>query len=913
MNLKYSFTLIAISLLAACSRPPAPTNSQSDSPAASEPIACTPALGEPVTIATAKLIIEYNSTDDDIGVHGAFDDHGWSELCVFDPNGILVLAVEPQAQLKDLSMAGIFFESREPPSEEFSFADLKAKFPEGEYKVLGVTFEGQRLTGSATFTHDVPVSPTITSPLLADEEHVEEAVVPASDLVVVWEDVTETLDGGPVTITGYEVIITKVDHEDPNGFSRPTFDVHLPADRNSLSVPAEFLEPGTVYELEVLALEVSGNQTITVGFFQTEAQSGSASADQPYTFNLTPADFVALIDNPYFPAIPGSTYVYEGQTQEGLERIEIKVLNETREVMGVTTTVIRDSVFLDGTLVEDTVDWYAQDKEGNVWYFGEVVDNYEDGRLKDHAGSWEAGVDGALPGIYMYADPAAHVGETYYQEYYAGEAEDQATLLSAGESVTIGYGSFENVVKTNDFTLLDPDSQEHKFYAAGIGVIQTINLNTGETFELVEFTPAGTTGAQPGCGTESGSGCAPDSARVDIVIPTFSNPTRITNPLFPISNLRSAILLGSIDGHLFRAETTLLPETRIIEWNGQQIETLVSQYTAYLDGRIHEVALDWYAQADDGSVWYFGEDVANYQDGVILDTHGTWLAGKDGLAALIMPAVPRVGDVYRPENIPGLVFEEVTVAAINQTLTGPHGPVEGAMITTQLYQGGGLDDKYFAPGYGEFYTGSRGNHESLALAVPTDALPGLMPVECETLYTSALAIFDAAEAGDWAAVSAAREKLTDAWAAYRAGGVPPLLEIQMNRALEALGGDALVPAANAQDATGTRKAALAVALAGLDFQLQYRPPAEIDLARFDLWTLHLLVDAAGGEPGDVAGDVTTLEWIWQRIAHTLDAATAEEITARLEDLRAAADDEDLSAANSAAVQLREVLAGASGL
>lgn len=232
-------------------------------PPAGDQIACDAAPKKTVTIAAAKLIIEYNSTDNDIGVHGGFDDHGWSELCVYDPSGAQVLAVKPQAQLKELTMAGIFFESREPPSREFSFEDLKAKFPEGQYSVRGVTVEGKGLTGAATFTHDVPAPPTVNSPS-------DGAVVPTSGLVVNWEDVTETVDGAPVTITGYEIIITKLDAEDPHGFSTPTYDVHMPPDRNSLTVPAEFLEPATEYELEVLALEVSGNQTITVSFFETE-------------------------------------------------------------------------------------------------------------------------------------------------------------------------------------------------------------------------------------------------------------------------------------------------------------------------------------------------------------------------------------------------------------------------------------------------------------------------------------------------------------------------------------------------------------------------------------------------------------------------------------------------------------------
>ena len=234
-----------------------------DSPRAAPAQNACPPTGQRAQIATAKLIIENNATDEDMGVHGAFDDHGWSKLCVFSPNGAPVLTVSPDGQLQDLTMAGIFFESREPPIDEFSFEDLKAKFPEGRYTVRGLSFDGKLLTGAATFTHDVPEAPTVTAPE-------DGAVVGTEDLTVRWEDVTETIDGDPVTITGYEVIITKIKHVDPHGFSQPIYDVHVPPDRNALSVPEEFLEPGTEYELEVLALERSGNQTITVGSFTTE-------------------------------------------------------------------------------------------------------------------------------------------------------------------------------------------------------------------------------------------------------------------------------------------------------------------------------------------------------------------------------------------------------------------------------------------------------------------------------------------------------------------------------------------------------------------------------------------------------------------------------------------------------------------
>ena len=207
-----------------------------------------------------------------------------------------------------------------------------------------------------------------------------------------------------------------------------------------------------------------------------------------YSVEIDPADFVSVIDNPYYPRIVGTVWIYEGETEDGLERIEVEVLPDTREVMGVTVTVVRDRVYVEGVIVEDTFDWFAQDVEGNVWYFGEEVQDYEDGQPSSTAGSWEAGVDGALPGIIMFADPTAHIGEVYYSEYYVGEAEDAVIMLNYTGTVELDYGEFENVVMTYDFTPLDPeDAHEIKYYAEGIGTIKEIDLTTGEEFELIDF------------------------------------------------------------------------------------------------------------------------------------------------------------------------------------------------------------------------------------------------------------------------------------------------------------------------------------------------------------------------------------------------------------------------------------------
>ncbi len=237
-------------------------------PGAALPAACQPGTGTPKQISTAKLIIEYNAKNQDFGVHGAFDDTSWKELCVKDPTGKPVLVVEPKNALGALTMAGIFFESREPPVADYSFEKLKKDFPVGDYVVRGTTFEGKELFGAAKFTHDVPAAPVIRSPRLAAEA--EQILAPVRrNVVVKWEEVDKTIDGRAVNITGYQVIVTKVATDDPNGFSRPMYDVHVPAGVHSLTVPPEFFERNTTYELEVLALEVSGNQTISLGFFKT--------------------------------------------------------------------------------------------------------------------------------------------------------------------------------------------------------------------------------------------------------------------------------------------------------------------------------------------------------------------------------------------------------------------------------------------------------------------------------------------------------------------------------------------------------------------------------------------------------------------------------------------------------------------
>ncbi len=200
------------------------------------------------------------------------------------------------------------------------------------------------------------------------------------------------------------------------------------------------------------------------------------------------ADVGKVIDNPWMPWPVGTQWTFVGETADGTEHTVVTVTDRTRVVDGVTTTVVRDVVHLDGKLLEDTDDWYAQDAAGNVWYFGEDTTEYT-GTKADTSGSWEAGVDGAEAGIAMPAHPA--VGDHYRQEYYRGEAEDEADVLALDASASVPYGEMSGLLQTKDYTRLEPDADEHKFYAEGVGVVLEVGLHEKDRTELVSMTHQG--------------------------------------------------------------------------------------------------------------------------------------------------------------------------------------------------------------------------------------------------------------------------------------------------------------------------------------------------------------------------------------------------------------------------------------
>jgi hypothetical protein len=225
-----------------------------------------PAGGEAIPLKDAKLNIEHNATDNDTGFQGFIDSEGWSRLDVTGPGGV-VLSFEGQGTLKSLGLTELFFESVEPENADVPIDEMLARLPEGDYVIEGPAMEnGEDMgvtRGTALLTHDIPAGPVLMAPA-------QGVAVPAADLVVRWEPVTETIDGRPVTIIAYQLIIEKDEEPHPHMIGKRGLSMYLPPSVTSIGVPNGFLEPATLYKWEVLAIEESGNQTLSSSDFETQ-------------------------------------------------------------------------------------------------------------------------------------------------------------------------------------------------------------------------------------------------------------------------------------------------------------------------------------------------------------------------------------------------------------------------------------------------------------------------------------------------------------------------------------------------------------------------------------------------------------------------------------------------------------------
>ncbi len=221
-------------------------------------------------------------------------------------------------------------------------------------------------------------------------------------------------------------------------------------------------------------------------YYNKQEMGATPAVSGEYNPQINPADFSTTITNKYFALPVGKKMTYEATTKEGLEKIEIEITKETKVIEGVTTVVYLDTVHLNGVIHEITKDYLAQHKNGDVWYFGEEVDNYDEkGNLKDHEGTFIHGVDGARAGIWMKAEQ--NVGDSYRQEYYKGQAEDMRDTVATGLTVVTKLATYTDCVKVYDWTPLDPKSREHKYYCPQVGgLVLNEHLETGKRSELTK-------------------------------------------------------------------------------------------------------------------------------------------------------------------------------------------------------------------------------------------------------------------------------------------------------------------------------------------------------------------------------------------------------------------------------------------
>jgi len=231
----------------------------------------------------------------------------------------------------------------------------------------------------------------------------------------------------------------------------------------------------------------SNGQSVSPASPSGPGQVTSPAGATPSPSAIDPANFVGTIDNEWFPLLPGSRYVYRGQ-KDGETAIDlVTITGETKIIDGVRCLAVRDVLRLGGKLAEKTEDWYVQDRQGNVWYFGEDTAEYNDkGKVVTTEGSWQSGVDGARPGIFMPADP--QTGQSFQQEFYPGQAEDHFVVLDMLGTGKVPYGSFKDALVTAEWTPLEPRVLTEKFYVKGIGQVKEIDVAGGdEQTELVSF------------------------------------------------------------------------------------------------------------------------------------------------------------------------------------------------------------------------------------------------------------------------------------------------------------------------------------------------------------------------------------------------------------------------------------------
>jgi len=393
--------------------------------------------------------------------------------------------------------------------------------------------------------------------------------------------------------------------------------------------------------------------------------------------------------------------------------------------------------------------------------------------------------------------------------------------------------------------------------------------------QLATSAPASTAAPPVAAPTAAATSVAQAAAEA----PRFTHPTEITNSFYPVSLIGHTIELGQEGGKPARIEVTLLPDTKMIAWGGQQTESRVVQFVAYTDSKLVEVAYDYFAQSDDGGVYYMGEDVSNYEDGKIADHEGSWLAGKDGAPpSLIMPAHPEVGQVFNPENLPGVVYETDEILSLTEKAVTPAGSTDRAMLVKETLMDKSIEHKVYAADFGIVEERADDEQINLVLSIRTDAKPGSVPESLNTLEVQAEDIIDAVPGGDWKKVTADVAAIDTAWQAYQAQAkndhIPQPFQDALAAAL-----DGLQKTSAAKDAPGTLQAANDLTAAVLDFVTVYHPAEPTDLGWLDVLERQVMLDSAVDDWSAAADSLAKTSAVWSRLTPVIlahngsDAAT----------------------------------------
>ena len=581
------------------------------------------------------------------------------------------------------------------------------------------------------------------------------------------------------------------------------------------------------------------------------------------------------ITNPYLPLAGRGRWVYEGTRNEEPYLIEVAVTPVTRTVEwngnSTETMVVRRRQLVGGLLIQEALVLYGQDDGGGVWSFGQDVKNFEEGELVDDGGSRLAGADGVEPLLVIPGQPQD--GQTFSGEDVLGlDTVERHEIVALNERVDTPDGPVDTGV-----------------------VVASVQPGGAKAEERIFVPEIGLALARGEDGDLSLSRRLPQDAE-SAATETFSTPTTVDNPYFGVTGVDYRLYLGEDEGEPLRIEVALTGNTKAIEWEGGTTETVESQFIATSERDLLEIAVDWFAQDDEGNVWYFGEDVWNYEEGRVANMGGTWIAGGDGPPGLIMPGEPALGQRFNPENIPGLVFETVEVEDVDGTFTLPSGKqLTDVLVLHEVLDDASEEFKEYGPGYGNLTTDAPPvERVDIVYALPNDGIGAPVPEELTRMLDEVRRITTEG-AGNIDRLVEALDGFTS-----RGDAVP---EVLLELAAEQL--DALDEALAGSDREEARMAALDLEHTTLDLVRLYQAERSVDLDVLDLHARRMLAAVAAEDLVAASTAAALAKGVANRNATTLAAEAAEAAAAA----DAAAEDEDLDAIGEAASGLRAAISG----